>query len=155
MFLLLSEEAPNLRVAFSPGHPRGESLTNTLLDNPFLFKWWFYSPSAHDRRSSGSSPNSQMPSKHFSNPLQTYIALFVSVNDFQFHEYHITIPNFQSSGLMEANILHLSVMEFYLLDRRARVSSSIAFSGSIRKACDRTKSLSTLMRTILTLRYQS
>jgi hypothetical protein len=59
-----------------------------------------------------SFPNSQMPSKQFTNTLQTKIALFVSENDFQFHEYHITIPNFRSLGLMEANILHLTVTEF-------------------------------------------
>jgi hypothetical protein len=27
--------------------------------------------------------------------LQTNIALFVSENNFQFHEYHITIPTFE------------------------------------------------------------
>ena len=39
-----------------------------------------------------------MPSKHFTNTLLTNIALFVSENDFQFHEYHIAIRKLLKSG---------------------------------------------------------
>ena len=99
-------------MALSPGLPRGESLTNTLWTFPFSLSGCFIHHHHMTDVLLDPSPNSQMPSKHFTNTLQTNIALFVSENDFQFHEYHITIPNFRSSGLMEASILHLTVTEF-------------------------------------------
>src|SRR3989337_1452972 len=107
VFLLLSEEAPNFKSGVSPGLPRCESLTNALRTFPFSLSGCII----HYHHMTGvfldPSPNSQIPSKHFTNTLRTNIALFVSKNDFQFHEYHITISNFRSLGLMEASILHL------------------------------------------------
>jgi hypothetical protein len=106
---------------------------------------------------------SPMHSKHFTNTLQTNIALDISYtlafvciwNYFSVpwisHNYP-KLLKFGSHGSKHIALDHNGILVFGSMDESHIIHS---ISGRIPKACDRTKSFSTLLRTILTLCYQS
>src|SRR3954464_11155260 len=74
---------------------------------------------------------------------------------FQFHEYNITIPNVLKFGFhgREDNALSCGgILAFWIMDVSHIIHS---ISGRASKICDRTSSLSTLMRIVPTIKYQS
>ena len=78
IFLLLLEEAPNFKSGFSLGLPRRVSLTNTLWTFPFSLSYCFIH--LHHMTGVLLDPSfiSLMHIKHFTNTLQTNIALDIS-----------------------------------------------------------------------------
>src|ERR1041385_3454069 len=74
---------------------------------------------------------------------------------FQFHEYNITIPNVSKFGFHGGDDNALScggIVAFWIRDVSHIIHS---ISGRASQICDRTSSFSTLLRIVLTIRYQS
>src|SRR3954471_2554338 len=74
---------------------------------------------------------------------------------FQFHEYNITIPNVSKFGFHggEDNALSCGgILTFWIMDVSHIIHSII---GRALEICDRKISFSTLLRIVLTIRYQS
>src|ERR1043165_4691006 len=92
---------------------------------------------------------------HCTRYLISYINSLSTEKKIQFHEYNITIPNVSKFGFHggEDNALSCGgILAFWIMDVSHIIHS---ISGRASKICDRTSSFSTLLRIVLTIRYQS
>ena len=150
-------------MALAPDFPRRESLTNTLRTFPSSLSCCFI----HLHHMTGvlldPSVISQMHSKHLLLTVcKTNIALdipyllaFVCVwKWFSVPWISHSYPKLLKSGSHGSK--HIALDRNRILAFGSKDESLIihSISGRILKACDRTKSFSALLRTILTLRYQ-